>query len=526
MRKAIEAFSDNRIIGIVLKLIMLLSIIPLCIYIGIVAYQIIAYNIPVEIRDLSTLRAADAFARGINPYSLEEIWASGNTPQIYQYTFLQPLIVSLFMRLTGANSLAISVLLNLIYMLISSILVFRLIKDRYKIATIYYIPIICQLFFAYSMFWGHRAVFTIRADGLGILIMALLYYLMNKKAEYVELIAILTTLLFFTKQFYIIIALPVFVCYLLNDHKKAIRYTLECIILGILELIVCQMIFPTYLTSTIYSQFMSAGHSGGLYDLIKNFALIALRQELPFIIFTIVAGIVLWKALNKNGKNNGDTIKLDKYEIFVLVSIASSLLALFRIAQNGMDGIKYVNALILIPLNIIVFLLSNRLSNLYKIENIMLLVMLAAVFLPLQAYKWKPMDRSEMEAWNKIRQYSSMYDADEEYLETVASMAFYDDADAMSKGYYDDGHLEYFQYDESNALTELFVGVEEQKEAIVTYKGRLEEKIANEELRLIVTQRDNWLIKDADLENNYEVIDTIDLHCVTNGKILEVWQLK
>lgn len=526
MRRALKAFSENRIVGIILGVLLLASIIPLCIYIGITAYQIMAYSIPVEIRDLSTLRAADAFAKGVNPYSLEEIWTSGNTPQIYQYTFLQPFIVSIFMRLTGANSLAVSVVLNLIYMIMAAILVFRLIRDRYNVSLVFFIPILHQLFLTYTMFWGHRSVFTIRADGLGILIMALIYYLLNRRPEYVEIIALLSSLLFFTKQFYVIIALPVFIYYLLCGHKNAIRYTLECMVLGIIELAVCHVIFPTYLTSTIYSQFMSAGYSGGLSDLVKNFALIALRQELPFILFIIVAMIALRKASQDKDKDNGIAIKVDKYEIFVLVSVVSSLLALFRIAQNGMDGIKYINALILIPLNIIVFMLSNRLSNAYKVENIILLVMLAAVLLPLQAYKWKPMDRSEMEAWNKIRQYSSMYDADEEYLETVASMAFYDDADAMSKGYYDDGHLEYFQYDESNALTELFVGVEEQKEAIVTYKGRLEEKIANEELRLIVTQRDNWLIKDADLENNYEVIDTIELHCVTNGKILEVWQLK
>lgn len=531
---------ERKIINILLTILLIFLTGLMLLYMGVMIYQTITYHLPVELRDLSTLRAADVFAAGGNPYSLQTIWASGNTPQLYQYTFLEPLIVSVFMRLTGADSLTISIILNTLYLLLTSFIMYKTNNDRHKIGIAGAVFIFFQTILLYTMFWGHRVAFTIRADGLGILIMAFIFYLMSHDdsreamqklfCDRTILIAFLSAILFATKQFYVVIFVPIFLYYIWTNTKKAVRYFVSCVIFGILELVLCQLAFPTYLTSTLYSQFMSAGTVGSFYDMAKNFGLIILRQELPVIIVFIVAVMEFWRSnLWKREDNLRRVINIageNKFTSFAILAVICNFVFLIFLARNGMDGIKYINALLIIPVDILFFEAINYCRDRNVAHGLMPLIVLIVVLIPLNAYQYVPYSRQERADWNRLEQYVSETDYDKVFLAPVASMYFHNVENGMQQGYYDDGHLQYFEYAESTGVDDIFPGVNEQRLAIAEYKKMLHSKMENCELELLIIPDNLWCIDNDVVIKNYEKVDTLYLPAATNDTTVGVWTIK
>jgi len=481
-----------------------------------------------EVRDYVNFRLAHLIYEGINPYSLDVI-GRFNAPSMYFYPALYPLMVAVLSRLSGLNILASYYVVNIQILVLTVILTWLIVKDEFKESKL--IGILCVSVCATTFFsvFG-LPIFNFHTDTIGILLTVIMFYIVFRHKEWTLPLSILSVLLIFTKQILLIMVVPLFIYYLMRDRKLALRYFVECIVCGIITVILVQLCFPMYWTETIYAQFCVNNSAGTINSALWNIYHFFERYNAMFV-FTVIAGIVM---AVRRFKNRKEKIHLDErgwYTIYLLLNVVIGTLSMLYLARGDADGYKYCQDIITPSfLMLTVYLWSictSYVSLKYKQAGVVSLLVISVitgiVYLNFQVTYYSYGALSNYEAIDNVIE---EHEGEKIYLSMLAnSYSMNRDMWEDENIWTNDGQIEYFylgEYSDNETINSLFYR-DEIENAADNYVEELNTMVSNKEFGVVTTCCERVIDMDL-LAENYYVYNHYLLLTDTNGFVdVYVW---
>lgn len=212
------------------------------------------YSFPYELREGANIELTKLFLQGKNPYSLDVALGSENPSLFYMYPFAYSLITA------GLSYIFPFIDLKLLHYLVSfacgvgTSVVGAIIIRKQSVSG--FAPIMA--FFLLLCCSWRGSYISAFPDSMALLISVIMLYLvMYGVQDYtIPLLSFLTILLFYTKQYFIVIAVSIWIYYLITNRKKMLQYTAYCALIGIISVLIVSLVFPLYWT---YSLFFVSG---------------------------------------------------------------------------------------------------------------------------------------------------------------------------------------------------------------------------------------------------------------------------
>lgn len=219
---------------------------------------------PRELRDIANVYWTQMFFEGKNPYVIMD----NPMQQIcYVYTPLNSVIVAGLKHIIPCNIVTLHHLWDFICVFLTAGILGSTIKD--KTHNTFWALIV--FFLALTISWRVGYITTI-PDHLGVLIGVCIFRLLDVIKKYnignITVIAILSILLFYAKQYFVFLALPIFVFIFLHDKMWGMIYFLESVLGGIISLAVLNKWCPLFVLYAIY--FFADENSGITIEEVKH----------------------------------------------------------------------------------------------------------------------------------------------------------------------------------------------------------------------------------------------------------------
>lgn len=413
------------------------------------------YGITPELRDYVGLRLSEAFMQGQNPYLLTDV-SEMSIPLFYLYTPINPLLVACLCKVTGLSLIAGNFSINILFIFLASILLYIIVLKSAQIKSWLRLPIFVIILVASTTFFSMFGdfAFTFRSDSLGILIYCCILLLVFQRENKTLLIAFLSVFLLLTKQNMILLALPVFIYYLIQDWRRAIKYVLQCSAIMILMLVIIHFVFPLLLTESIYIQFLSVDTSS-LIEAVLNI-MVCIKRYFIFALICFIFGISGIYYMIKNKVNlvlitrNKDT----SYIIYLILNIIVSLLSLLYFAQNGADGFKYCQEMLAIPIfllgTIVIFKFGENMLKRINLnhsiwESALLICLVIAAFISHIQFDLVEYTKDDISQYQELYAFLDEHSAGELFIDKSGTGYFLiNNTIGHEDQYFDDGHITYF----------------------------------------------------------------------------------
>ena len=500
--------------------------------------QTYTYHIPIEYRDGSVLSVARAFCDFKNPYSLTYN-STLNTPLIYQYSFIIPLMIAGIHLVTGIDLITCSVVLNFITVVSTTIiLVAALSKSLHK--KLYWLTptILIYVIRGYSVFYNHNAGLTVRGESIGILFTAIVILLFITRSENTTLISIFSVLLFYTKPTFVIVAFPIFIFYLVENRKNALKYFLKCMLMGIISLILVRLIFPMFFTESIY-YLLGATLNRGDFSVAINIYSYLISSNHFTVNLGVISSIIFFIDAGVGLSRKGFKLywKDRKYAVFAFVFFVVGMLMLDfgKMSCVMGDGYKYVNSQIFIPLlfmgiysvNMIIEFMplimkktSGNVLNIVKLVFVGVLVVRMS-FCGFKSYSWNVISDEDVSEWEELYQLCSEYDLGRIYLDPLACTYLFSEDIDFERCNYDGGHTEYCKLSADvvgdSIRKYIFNESCEIDELIARKDLSIVDRVAEGYFDLIIITENTETPNFKDIEKNYVKMDEIHLESYLNG---------
>lgn len=517
-------------------------------YFGTGFFQTVVYKIPIEYRDMSVLATAKAFSEWKNPYSIAYTQTL-NTPIAYQYTFIVPIIIALIHNATGLDFVVAALIMNYTFIFVAVFFIYMLLKQLCNINRFYLLPISYFTVCGFTMFVDQAPGLTARGDALGIAVIAVIYYLVATKKEKVVLISFLSALLFYCKSTEVFLALPVFIFYLIDNWKNAVKYFCWCIGFGAVSLVLVRLAFPLFFVENIYYLLGGVLNRGDIAVAKENYQFFFESNKVITSLYRIaIAALIVKFVLSIISEGFKSFWK--KYGFISVMLFASLIypviLNLFKASYTIIDGYKYCNSLLFEPVMVVAIYFFCTLLDIApnwllpsldirdersKKTVITLTSAVLTAFLCnacFVKYLWKVPTLDNCREWNSAMELVSLYDIDKVYMGPMLSTYALYVPNGIEKAYYDTGHSEYNGSDNANMEFSsisnykdffLFNVVDEEDELMRSYDEDINNKIDEGYFDLIVVPRFGTVFIDIEALNdndNYEKIDEIHLASFIN----------
>ncbi|MBO5552302.1 MAG: hypothetical protein J5966_10130 [Lachnospiraceae bacterium] len=213
-------------------------------------------HIPNEYREAANFDLTLNFIRGINPYALDVL--EGDAPGcVFQYGPLFSLLVAgIHFILPFADIFVLHYIIALLCILAAAVMAAVIVRENTETL----LPASCAFLFTIACTWRYGYVNAV-PDTLGVTLLVLVFFVETRRRvygkEYIE--AALAVLLFYTKQYFVIVALSLFIYKLITDMKACIRLSVSGILLLVLSAAAVNYTCPLYFT---YSLLIVHGVSG------------------------------------------------------------------------------------------------------------------------------------------------------------------------------------------------------------------------------------------------------------------------
>ncbi|MCM1264051.1 MAG: hypothetical protein NC313_15170 [Butyrivibrio sp.] len=323
-------------------------------------------NAPRELRDTANVSLSLRFANMQNPYKLSDGYDFAESVNVYPPVNM--IIAGFIYTLTNFNLFHIFYFLDFIYVTVSTIVIARFIRKEFNISYT-----LSLLAFASALTLGWRTGFISTVpDHLGMLICIILLISVYKNRANKSILfqSFLTVLAFYSKQYFLAIAVSVFIYYLLKNYKNAILYFLYTAIIGLLSFALICLICPSFSVQIIF--FMFAENEGmdsdkiiyslrqmalvfatyGIYLLFtaKRYVLFirdvfVSKKPIPFTIFDINT-IIMFFILLYLGTNKGAFLS---YHLTLLIPgiLITGILEMYNFLQHIPEKSKYAAELLI-----------------------------------------------------------------------------------------------------------------------------------------------------------------------------------
>ncbi|MCR5688329.1 MAG: hypothetical protein K6G58_09960 [Lachnospiraceae bacterium] len=300
---------------------------------------ILALPYPKELLEPSNVALTRLFAEGRSPYALSALdW---EVPGInYDYPFLNSLLAAAVCTVTGCGAVTAHFAISLFSILMSGVIGF-VFAQRYAVTTV--TPPLAAILF---MFCHWRFGYISAApDDLGLLLLLVsMLAAVNPRIKRKPIVcAVLITLCFYTKQYFVFIAPCIFIYMLLYSKKDALRFLLYCVLINLAVGVLITVFWPLYWTYSILFMYLGTitGMGNGLATLIEQVSYLMIAFAALFAVLLAAAIAALVKFIRENRKLR--SIKFKENDPFTLcaVSIPVMLIPLIFLGRNDGAFISY-----------------------------------------------------------------------------------------------------------------------------------------------------------------------------------------
>ena len=218
---------------------------------------------PRELRDYANIQLTKAIIDGKNPYVINE---NPLDQFVYVYTPANSIVIAGIYSLTKINIVTLHYLMDAIYIVMSAVLIGVCVYKKSKNK----LWMLLSIFLGLTL--GYRIGFVSAIpDHLGLLVSIGIYMLLDVKEmsrNRILSVSLLSIFLFYIKQYYVVLAIPIMAYLILTQKKKyAIEYLIECVVGGLLSLYIVNYFCPLFTLYTFYLfSVENAGVSGSQFE--------------------------------------------------------------------------------------------------------------------------------------------------------------------------------------------------------------------------------------------------------------------
>jgi hypothetical protein len=480
---------------------------------------------PTDYRDLAEVQLTGYLARGVNPYL-----ASNSPPFFYAYGFLLSLLVSLPARFISSNLLLSHKIFTVLCVLVAAVLVSIEVRKNTKSLFLQILGFALMLVTSWN-----QVIFILRPDSFGLLIVILIAFMLKRNDSFLLLIAVsfLTIAAFYIKQYFLFIALPVFLYEAVKCWKRAVSYLLLMLSIGIGSFYLVYILLPTFYNGTLIAAASSLGTFAYLMQQSVGFAKyywpLAILMCYPFALKAIK---LIRNSYSRNGKlsstENLDHKSRESLLIYYFV-FAAAFICLIPLGTSNGAWLAYYYQLALPPMIIIGLSALSKLH--YQIAKVVFAVII--VWFSLYHFHQLPdfsplMTNSDLASWNKAYALLDDHRTDRMFLSPVF-------ADYLLKNeieIVDNGNIEYYVNlrVQNNSyilkmLSFMLPNVPEQFGRYRDWAESISKNVKEEKYSIIaVIKKYHPLIEEIDLAKYYSKIDEIPLRTGRGGVwMTEFW---
>lgn len=466
--------------------------------------RMIHWRIPNEIREGANVALVDFLARGINPY--RSLTNEAGQPNVYyMYPILNNLIAALIVRVTHMQSGLILLLLNLLWTIAVSFLITRIcatfVRNRYLLV----LPFLLGHYCAWR--YTNCSAFP---DTLALFLMTLIMYLCSTRkitGKYAAILSFITTLCFYSKQYAVVVIIPVAVYLWLKEGRKiSLSYVGITALLGGVSALLIYLTMPLYFVETLLLVGNSADNH--LHWAITQFV------KMGKLFFGWYLLILVWLIQGiKNKKLEAD---------YVMISFWSMAVLLLYFGQNQGAHMSY-HLQLWLPAVIVIAVKSldvivKRYQDRWQRYLLLCAALMCAVY-PYYFLHTPQLSAGQKENWGRVYEIAE----DGKVLATSQQANF-----AVVKGeyMYDYGQNQYIlrnealdyweQLEQSRLMMTLFPQAMELKAAHEEYRKHILNQMENGEFDILMLVENMGFTRDwpefMDVrDKRYELIEEIEL---------------
>ena len=521
------------------------------------------WHIPNEYREPANFDLTLTFIKGINPYSLDTL--NKEVPAcVFQYGPLFSLLVAgIHFLLPFADIFALHYIMAFICILAAAVMASAIALENSQTL----LPPACVFLLTSVCTWRYGYINAV-PDTLGITLLVLIFFVETRKKirgkEYIE--AALAVALLYTKQYFIIIALSLFIYKLITDKKAWLRLTVSGLLILTASVSIVNMICPLYFTYTLLivhgvsGQSVASAHplfsglslpftaSAGAIRMVSTLEAVQNTGQLPstgwafelmqvrslisiflFVFAGMLAGVIRAFVRRTPGFNSS--------RLFV-IHTGVAFMALLFLGQNDGAWLSYYLQLLMPPVIIYSFVsvekgvLDGEIKA-YPRWAYTALMIVAVMYTTYRTDSRLPyFEKSDavMKEWEKAYRYCDAYASAGEILYR-APLGI--NALAGDRYLYDNGHemaihKEFLdEYNGSLFYQKLFPYGGRLMEQHIRYRDKMKEKVLDKGYSLVMTtDTDGELIDPAELEEGgYVKLDTLTLDTGWAAYDVDFWIL-
>ena len=369
-----------------------------------------------ELLEPSNVALTNTFLEGKSPYSLSSLeW---DVPGInYDYPFMNSLIAAAIAKIIGCGAVVAHLAISAFAILISGFIGSRIVMNHSKTTVA---PAVAALMF---MFCHWRFGYISAApDDLGLMFMLLtLEAATSPKIKYKPVVcAIMITLCFYTKQYFVFVAVPVFIYMLLYSWREAVRLLICTLVLNIIAATLITVFWPLYWMRTIAFTYLGTlGYRGAglISTLMEQLGYLAF-SFCTFFAIVIVATVLGIRKLRKSGAKI-TSIRVKENDIFALSVINSIIMAvpLFFLGRNDGAFISYFLQLWMHSIVVVALVCFERMKPKperyeYIYSGIYAVIIGLTVYLGFGRLPIHILTQDEIAQWQKAYEYTKKYSED------------------------------------------------------------------------------------------------------------------
>lgn len=391
--------------NIIYKLMTLGLLAGMVFFVGkVVLNMVLTLRYPNELLEPSNVYLTKMFLDGKSPYTLASL--SYETPAVnYEYPFLNSVVAMVVAFVLGGKAVLAHYIVSFAAFIGTGVLGYLILKPYSKSTAA---PIASALLF--MMCHWRFGYISAAPDDLGLFIFILTLYLTTKEnvKNKPVILAIMTVLCFYTKQYFVFVAAGIFIYMFLKERKQAWKFLLYTVVFNVAAIIVISIVWPLYFTYTVFFLYNGIFSGGG-------FGFGALLSQLKYLaaIFAglfVVLVIALVRIISSRRKAKGgvENVQEDSKEIdglaLYIINIPVMFIPLIFFGRNDGAFLSYFLQLWMPSIIVVTFVTLERMEPKSKQIVFDLFYGAIAAFTVLFSYLKMPLHvitNEELDAWNQ-----------------------------------------------------------------------------------------------------------------------------
>ncbi len=367
-----------------------------------------------ELLEPANVALTETFMQGRSPYTLSSL--TWDVPGInYDYPFISSLIAAAVAKIISCRAVTAHLIVSFATIIASGILGAPMVRNNKTTVA----PALAALMF---MFCHWRFGYVSAApDDIGLLLLIItLYVATSPKITRKPIIcAVLITLCFYTKQYFVFVAVPVFIYMFLYSMKEAFKLFAYTVLINAVVAIVITVYWPLFWMRAFAFTYLGAGKGGGakLATLIEQLDYLVFSFAALFAVIATAAFLALRK-LKKSGRSLSTILKVKENDLFAL-SVINTIIMTIPLAFLGRnDGafISYFLQLWMPSVTIVALVSFERMrpeseKRIYTYIHQGAYVLIAAltIYLGFGSLPFHILTPDEIANWQKAYEYTAEY---------------------------------------------------------------------------------------------------------------------